>query len=654
MEHPIESEMAKESGWKNPLADLPPLFPEEGTKREECEIKIGTTTAVADFAGKSSNVAVFTMTLGDETIALLPQRTWTQLDRYKWGPQGKLPGQPAGLEIGLEQVHFAGHTLCPSEPAGRATLERLLNDWLASERASTRQKAATPLGVTALEPSPQPDPTAMRFHVEVDKRGQVHVHCIQDKKTLATIGLTAAGFHSLVQQGFMRKPQVVQTGVLHDWVELDGELFSFAKGMNDAARLEQTLNERYRPSEVSGGNEVRVLVNTAAAHGFDIQFPAMIAGVQGSHRHHLDEGALELLQDKQHCHVLHEDIIIKLSAPNLVFKRRTPDGGEQYLAGHQDNLVIFTDEDGRQKTIDLSQPVSFLHLSAADLTAVFNHPSISRHSKSSLGRGASAVAPAGASAPTAAPENIATAPPPSPQASPIQRPPVSPPACPSKPAGSENQAARSGSKMEREEGREEKGTSNQPAEISRILPNAWLKEPLSNASVRHEWLAPLAYRKMARHFENSSEGTFGGSPCWFITLNGEQDIAARGFKGIFLTEKGGLGFLSQGQIARFNNGAAFLGKIETVHEALGVELVGLGLSGRSQVTFIVADDYRNKFELAGGTLIEMLKHLNKSGAIIMSIQEMLHDHERLEVLWTLPASQPDPDNPQVVELRPVG
>src|SRR5205823_4361619 len=112
------------------------------------------------------------------------------------------------------------------------------------------------------------------------------------------------------------------------------------------------LNERYLPSGTStDGKKVLVLVNAASATGFDIQFPAKVGGVPGSHRQHLDEHSLELLQDKQRCGLLHNEIIIKLIAPNLVFKRRTPEGGEQYLARHPDHLVIFSDDDGRQKEI---------------------------------------------------------------------------------------------------------------------------------------------------------------------------------------------------------------------------------------------------------------------------------------------------------------
>src|SRR5205823_12324145 len=76
----------------------------------------------------------------------------------------------------------------------------------------------------------------------------------------------------------------------------------------------------------------------ASATGFDIQFPAVVGGVPGSHRHHLDEQSLELLQDKQRCGLLHPEVIIKLIAPNLVFKRRTPEGGEQRSEEHTSEL----------------------------------------------------------------------------------------------------------------------------------------------------------------------------------------------------------------------------------------------------------------------------------------------------------------------------
>ena len=174
---------------------------------------------------------------------------------------------------------------------------------------------------------------------------------------------------------------------------------------------------------------------------------------------------------------------------------------------------------------------------------------------------------------------------------------------------------------------------------------------------------PTAMRSLARSpFNNylpsgtSSSGkevlvSFGASPCWFISLNEETDIASPAFKGIFLTERGGLGFLSRGQIARFNNGVAFIGRVESAHEGIDVNLVGLGLHARSQVAFILGDNYRNKFEVPEAILTELLKQLSESGALILSISETLSSREHMDVIWTLPAEHPDPNNPQVLEMR---
>src|SRR5258707_12332963 len=102
MEQPDVTALENESRGENPLVDFQPLFPSDerspSQNSERPELKIGRTVAAFDLGGKTSSVEVFTITLGDETIELLPQRNWTQLDHYKWSAQGKWPGQPS-LEI---------------------------------------------------------------------------------------------------------------------------------------------------------------------------------------------------------------------------------------------------------------------------------------------------------------------------------------------------------------------------------------------------------------------------------------------------------------------------------------------------------------------------------------------------------------------------
>ena len=97
--------------------------------------------------------------------------------------------------------------------------------------------------------------------------------------------------------------------------------------------------------------------------------------------------------------------------------------------------------------------------------------------------------------------------------------------------------------------------------------------------------------------------------------------------------------------------AAFVGSVESANEGIGVNLIALGLSAGDQVAFIVSDNYRNKLEVPDATLSERLKQLSESGALILSISETLASRERLEVVWTLPTEHPDPNNPQVLEMR---
>ena len=85
----------------------------------------------------------------------------------------------------------------------------------------------------------------------------------------------------------------------------------------------------------------------------------------------------------------------------------------------------------------------------------------------------------------------------------------------------------------------------------RPLPNAWLQAILGRRPAPHDWFALLAYSKMAEHFGNSSEGYFGPIPCWACSLGEVEDISDPAFRGVFLTQKGGLGYLNQGHLLVF-------------------------------------------------------------------------------------------------------
>ncbi len=619
------------------------------------EITIGQRVVLTE-QGKEAQV--FTMTLGTETIELLPVKNWGQLDVHKWRVRGKLPGTPAGLEITYDRVRLAGETVSSKDPEASAKLEKLFNEWLALERGTlelARKKAVAKPPLTA-QASQTTGQQTLRFQVELDKERQVHIRCLRGKEELAAIGLNLPGFQSLFSQGFMHKPRTIKVGALHDWVELDGVLFSFEQGSNSAASLERTLNERYLSDSALGqGKDVVVFANAASSTGFDIQFPVSVAGVPDNRRRPLNEESLELLQDPNKCGLLPKSLVIKLSRPNLIFKQKTPDGGERYLENSGANLVRVTGEDGMERLIDLSKPVNYLRLSAVELTAVFNHPAINEHSKQT---------PQPLPAPTQPqPEQSQPQPPPVPHppahaaSVSITATPGSMPVEPAAPA--EPQPSAPGLPEPAPAAPVAKPIEKPAvAEVSakpevKPLPNLWLKPVLSQRPIRHDWFACLVYTELARKFGNSSEGKFGPSACWFIALEDTEDISSSMFKGIFLTEKGGLGFLNRGHLARFSKGIAFIGTPESALEGIDVTLLAVGLDSQERIIFLVSEDFHSKFGVPDATIGKELGQLKSHGALVMSVPEALESPEPIEVVWTVPAEQQNPSDPQALEsIRP--
>jgi len=628
---------------------------------------------------KGKEIELFTMTLGEETIELWPLRNWGQLDVYKWRAQGRLPGTPAGLEITYDHVKLAGETVLVSDPEGSAKLEKLFAEWLELERQTmelARQKArAKPAAVQQAAAPAEPQP--VHFSVELDKAGQVHIRCTQGKETVATIGLNPAGFQSLFTQGLMRKPRTLHVGALHDWVELDGVLFSFEKGRNDAEKLAAALNERYVPPiSHGGGKDVVIFANAASSTGFDIQFPVSVGGMVDNRRRPLNEESLELLQDPNKCGLLRKGIVIKLSRPNLIFKQKTPDGGERYLDSTPENQAVVTNEDGEERILDLSRPVNYLHLSTMELTAIFNHPAIHQHGKAVTGTpaGASASAKTGPALAPGAPEPPMKAPKPAegPAVAAVEPPkpaPSSPaPPIPSSSSGVEPVRVASDSPPSvavpppvagppvQEAPRVElptppavaveapKPSAPSPATPESPKPNRWLQEALSKTPIRHDWLACLVYSKVARHFGNSSPGKLGLSSCWSVALNETRDPEDPAFKGFFLTQKGGFGFLNQGHIVRFNKGVAFLGTQETALEGIDVALVAVGMDALDRAVFIVKEPYRTKFGVPPQAVEKELSSLRNCGMVVLGVSEALESADPLEILWTVPQEQASPDD----------
>ena len=621
--------------------------PVSSQARPREEITVGKTIVATD---NGKEAAVFTMTLEGETIVLLPQRNWSQLDVYKWRARGKVPGTPAGLEIAFDHIKVAGETVPAKDPEGIAKLQKLLNDWLASARGTLELTLQTAHSKPTLVEPPalaHPENLLPHFRVVVDKEGQVHIKCLHGKETLATIGLSLAGLNGLVNQGLMHRPHALQVGALHDWVELDGVLFSFEKGNNDADRLARTLNDRYLSLAALGqGQEVVVFTNVASATGFDIQFAARVGGVSDNRRRPLNEETLGLLQNTERCELLPKDLLIKLSPPNLIFKRKTPDGGERYIEEGPESLVTVVGDEGETTVVNLSHPVNYSRLTAMELTAVFNHPVVNQHSRGLSQAGATSqkpgppqvVAPLASTRPIppslprlpAKPETRAVTPQPKPAGSQSREPakPVSP-----RPGDGEFRAP--------------------PTQVARPLPNLWLKSVLGRPSIQHDWFTCLVYRKLAEHFGNSGEGMFGPIPCWVSSLGDVADICDPGFRGVFLTQKGGLAYLCQGHIARFNNRVAFLGTLESTIEGIGVNLKAVGADSQQRLVFIVTEHYRTQFGIPEHVVSEELARLRNQGALVLSVNEVLQSPEPLERIWSVPAEQEHSIDPQALEhLRP--
>ena len=106
-------------------------------------------------------------------------------------------------------------------------------------------------------------------------------------------------------------------------------------------------------------------------------------------------------------------------------------------------------------------------------------------------------------------------------------------------------------------------------------------------------------------------------------------------------------------MARFRNEVAFIGTLESTIEGIGVDLLAVGADAEQRVVFIVAEGYRARFGLPEQTVASELGRLRDHGALVLSANEILQNTDPLEVVWTVPAEQENPNDPQAVEcLRP--
>lgn len=347
------------------------------------QIKIAKTVTTKQTDGTAVLAEIFTMTIGNETIQLIPLKNWMQLDLFKWRARGILPRTPAGLEITWTHTKAAGQTVSPWDPDACERLEQALNEWLALERKNVEAAAkAKPPAAQAQAAPAAADDEEIHFQLDLSNAAQPRLRCLEGSQTVKLVALNMPGLTALIEQGLMRAPKAMKVGALHNWVELDGQMFRFDQGPDGAKEFERFLNDHYVIAGAqSATQDVSVFVNPASPSGFDIQFPATPNGLVENRKRHLDPETVELLQDTQRCRVLRKALTARFAPPDLIFKLKTPEGGECYLEASPENMVSVTGPDGRTRTIDLSKPVSLLNLGVPELTAVFNHPSINRRAR---------------------------------------------------------------------------------------------------------------------------------------------------------------------------------------------------------------------------------------------------------------------------------
>lgn len=369
----VPSDTAK-GGGDNSSKEAPRAGPEH--------ISIGKKVVPQTPDPGGEGIEIFTMTIGGETIDLMPLKNWTQLDAFKWRSRGIFPRTPAGLEVALDHVKVAGETVSPWDFNACERLEKAFNDWLALE-FQTLEQAQEKAQTQAAQPTTEaPQDELVHFKLDLSNPEQPRLKCLEGNETVKMVALNLQGLNALVEQGFLRKPNSLKVGALRNWVELDGRVFRFKENRSQAEELERVLNERYGISgDPNVPADVAVFDNPASPSGFDLQFAAAPSGVVENCKRHLSEETVQLLQDSERCRVLRNGITAKFAPPDLIFKIKTTDGGERNLDPGPENTVSVTLDDGQTRTIDLSRPISLLGVGVREVAAILNHPALNRRAR---------------------------------------------------------------------------------------------------------------------------------------------------------------------------------------------------------------------------------------------------------------------------------
>jgi len=312
-----------------------------------------TADRMTDAEGRAR---VFRLALGGETITLDPGKPWIKADAYKWVTRGLIEAPQSYHVLPNGTVEINGEKIALDEPTATQRLEHELN-----KRHTIGIEARKP--PAAMAPAPTPagttlPPNRVRFAVKLDHLGHLIVSCAGGAEHMET-GLR--GLTALMQNGLMLRPTNLHVDPLQRSIEIDGHRFECSE--SGARGLQELLNTRYAPSlRDAGGHLIEITQNPASATGFDIQFVTLQAGVRVQVKGHLAQDKLDVLQDSARCDLLRRGILLKLSPPSLLIRRRRPDGGEEHIPELPD--------------------VAYRRVTAAELQQLLNHPLIRRASGS--------------------------------------------------------------------------------------------------------------------------------------------------------------------------------------------------------------------------------------------------------------------------------
>lgn len=290
----------------------------------------------------------FVLSVDRESVRVEPGNTWIQTDHFKWVTRGLMDAPQSfrvfpdgGVEINGEKIGLADPDAC-------SRFETEINKRFAA--ATVEHKPAAPRQAAA---PTRPVSDKVQFRVKLDHLGHITVECFRGEEKVET-GLR--GLPGLVENDLMLKPRTMHVHPLQQWIELDGVRFECNEA--GARALETALNERYAPKLTSHHAAIEIRENPAAATGFDIRFFITRAGAKFEVKGHLCQEHLDLLQDQSRCDLLKPGIVIKLTPPNLIIRRKRPDGGEEPIPEFPD--------------------IQYRKITARQLEQILNHPLIRR------------------------------------------------------------------------------------------------------------------------------------------------------------------------------------------------------------------------------------------------------------------------------------